>query len=166
MNLARLWSKNSLFISDLSLEISLQIRLTTSEATKWQLIGSSGAFIKELRSFSRNSWIQSCSNIYVNLYKVKQARPPNATTAATAYLHTCHLLHSFARQHSRMAQPPNLPHLPFYAPFLRCHLTTGTFICYTEEGNLNVGLVTEVRPEDEMLCWWVLPSLHVWDGWL
>ena len=50
-----------------------------------------------------------------------------------------------------MAQAPEPLHLPFYASFLRCQLTTGTFICYTEEAVFHVGLVTEVRPAEGML---------------
>jgi len=50
-----------------------------------------------------------------------------------------------------MAQALYHPHLPFYAPVLRCHLTIGTFILYTEEGNLNMVLVTEVNSEDGTL---------------
>jgi len=52
---------------------------------------------------------------------------------------------------SRHGSSPNPLPLPLYAPFLRCHLTTGTFICNTEEGNLNVGLDAEARPEGGVL---------------
>jgi len=40
-----------------------------------------------------------------------------------------------------MVEQPALPHTLLYAPFLKCHLTTGIFIHFTiEEGRQHVGL--------------------------